>query len=184
MPKPGMDTMSVSEPGMIPVIDGAQFRSLMSSFPTGVAVVTTTEPGGRPWGMTCSTVCSVAIDPPTLLVCLRENSPTLQAMLTVSMFAVNLLHEEGRDTAQLFASGAPDRFDQVRWRNEPSYGGPHLTDVAHAVADCRIVRTVRVGDHVVVFGEVLDLVQEAAANPLLYGFRRYSSWSTVSSSAA
>ncbi|HYQ62598.1 flavin reductase family protein [Actinophytocola sp.] len=174
----GVDTALMSGDGIAAVVEPAQFRALMSTFPTGVAVVTTTEPEGRPWGMTCSTVCSVSVDPPTLLVCLREESPTLQAMLKLSTFAVNLLHEGARDTAQLFASGAPDRFERIRWRNEPSFGGPHLVDMAHAVADCQIVRTVCVGDHIVVFGEVLGLARhDEVTSPLLYGFRQYSSWS-------
>src|SRR5439155_979792 len=48
-----------------------RFRAMMSAFPTGVAVVTTTDADGRPHGMTCSSVCSVTLEPPTLLVCLR-----------------------------------------------------------------------------------------------------------------
>jgi flavin reductase (DIM6/NTAB) family NADH-FMN oxidoreductase RutF len=177
----GVYTTFVTDSGMTPVIGSARFRSLMSTFPTGVAIVTSIGSEGRPWGMTCSTVCSVAIDPPTLLVCLREHSPTLQAMLWLSTFAVNLLHGGARDAAELFASGAADRFDRVRWRHEPRFGGPHLMDAAHAVADCKVTGTIRVGDHIVVFGEVLGMVQQAkeASNPLLYGFRQYSSWSSV-----
>jgi flavin reductase (DIM6/NTAB) family NADH-FMN oxidoreductase RutF len=178
MMKSGANT---TDSGLVHETGPAGFRSLMSTFPTGVAIVTTTGPDGKPWGMTCSTVCSVAVDPPTLLICLRESSPTLLAMVRTSTFAVNLLHEDGRHSAELFASGAVDRFDRVRWRDEPPFGGPHLIDAAHATADCKITRTLRVGDHVVVFGEVLGIVRytASAAPPLLYGFRQYSSWSAV-----
>ena len=159
-----------------------QFRSLMSTFPSGVSIVTTSDLDGQPWGMTCSSVCSVAVDPPTLLVCLREGSPTLAAMLRRSTFAVNLLHARARATADLFASGTPHRFDLVRWSDDSEAAGPHLSYDAHAIADCRISRTVRVGDHTVVFGEVFRVdhpVAEVADNqsPLLYGLREYSSWS-------
>ncbi|MFI6453192.1 flavin reductase family protein [Streptosporangium amethystogenes] len=165
------------EPASAPAVDPARFRSLMSAFPSGVAIVTTAEPGGRPWGMTCSSVCSVALDPPTLLVCVRRLSPTLKAMLRLSTFTVNLLHDRARYAAELFASGTPDRFERVRWRAEPSFGGPHLVDEAHAFADCRVTRAVEVGDHTVVFGQVFRVEQRARAVPLLYGLREYSSWS-------
>jgi flavin reductase (DIM6/NTAB) family NADH-FMN oxidoreductase RutF len=157
----------------------SQFRSLMSTFPTGVAIVTSTEPDGTPWGMTCSTVCAVALSPPTLLVCLRRGSPTLRAMLRLSAFAVNLLHDGGQDAAELFASGDADRFDRVRWVGEPRFGLPHLVDDAHAIADCEVTGTIPVGDHLVVFGEVWQVEQRTPAenSPLLYGFRQYSSWS-------
>ncbi len=160
-----------------PTVAPDRFRALMSTFPTGVAVVTATRPDGRPQGMTCSSLCSVAVDPPTLLVCARRVSPSLQAMLLRSLFAVNLLHARARATAELFASGAADRFDRVRWEAAPPYGGPHLVDAAHTVADCRISRIVEVGDHVVVFGEVYRTERRGPADPLLYGLRAYASWS-------
>lgn len=159
-------------------VESAQFRSLMSTFPSGVTIVTATEPGGRPWGMTCSSVCSVALDPPTLLVSVRRFSPTLEAMLKLSTFTVNFLHDRAQPAAELFASGASDRFERVRWHMEPSFGGPHLVDEAHAIADCQITKSIEVGDHmVVVLGEVFRVERRTRDQPLLYGFREYSSWS-------
>lgn len=158
-------------------VDPAVFRSLMATFPAGVAVVTAAEPDGRPWGMTCSSLCSVAVAPPTLLICLRTGSPTLAAALRLSAFAVNLLNDRARAVAELFASGDPDRFDRVRWTREPSYGSPHLIADTHTIADCRVSTTMHAGDHVVVFGEVfrVSLPQGSPPSPLLYGMRKY--WS-------
>ncbi len=157
--------------------DPERFRAMMRGFPTGVSVVTTTDLTGRPWGMTCSSVCSVTLEPPTLLVCLRAASPTLSAVLVRGTFAVNLLHEDAQGTAELFASGDPDRFERVAWQHADGPGGPHLCDDMHAVADCRISDTLLVGGHMVVFGEVLRVVRRAQeCRPLLYGLRRYGSW--------
>ncbi|MGC0419061.1 flavin reductase family protein [Embleya sp. AB8] len=152
------------------------FRAMMRGFPTGVAVVTTTDLDGRPWGLTCSSVCSVTLEPPTLLVCLRAASPTLAALKLRGAFAVNLLHEGAQATAELFASGTPDRFERVDWYADPDHGSPHLPADTHAVADCRIGRTLPVGDHVVVFGEVLGITRRRGRWPLLYGLRRYIRW--------
>jgi flavin reductase (NADH) len=162
----------------VPTIGPERFRTLMSTVPTGVAVVTATDVDGKPWGLTCSSVCGVAIDPPTLLVCLRTESPTLQAIQRSETFAVNLLHQGARTTAELFASGAADRFERVEWSRSPVTTSPHLDGAAHAIADCRTTGTVSVGDHVVVFGQVLEVRHFAGDEPvpLLYGFRRYSSW--------
>lgn len=160
-------------------VDPSRFRSLMATFPTGVSIVTAAESSGRPWGMTCSSVCSVAVDPPTLLVCLRADSPTLDATLLQSVFAVNLLPERARRVAELFASGATDRFERTRWEFGSRSGVPHLVADAHAIADCRVSDTVKVGDHTVVFGEVFGVHEMTAdpPDPLLYGLRGYSSWS-------
>ncbi|CCH30557.1 flavin reductase family protein [Actinosynnema sp. NPDC047251] len=160
----------------LPVIPVAEFRTLMSHFPTGVAIITTTAPDGEPRGMTVSSVCSVTLSPPTLLVCLRNGSPTLEAVLGSGTFAVNFLHGDARPVAELFASGAPDRFDLVPWRQPAGAAGPHLVQDAHAVADCRVSRTEPVGDHTVVFGETFQVVREPGHLPLLYGLREYQVW--------
>jgi len=172
-----MSVVGTREEPAARTVDPAEFRALMATIPAGVSVITATGADGRPRGMTCSSVCSVAVDPPTLLVCLREGSPTLAAVLERSTFAVNLLTDRARDVAALFASGAPDRFDRVRWAGGPGVAGPHLVADAHTVADCRIALTTRVGDHVVVFGEVLAVSRTdgGSPRPLLYGMRRY--WS-------
>jgi flavin reductase (DIM6/NTAB) family NADH-FMN oxidoreductase RutF len=94
------------------------------------------------------------------------------------MFAVNLLHAEARATAQLFASGAADRFDRVLWHADPDSAGPHLPEDAHAVGDCRVIDVQFVGDHAVVFGEVVRVTHGQAQPPLLYGLRHYATWQT------
>lgn len=171
---------------MIPARTGTQgeaaadFRTLMARFPTGVAVVAAFDSQGRPRGMTCTSVCSVSVEPPILLVCIRHGSPTLEAILQRTGFTVNLLHVGAESTARLFASGKPDRFDDVRWYAGPDPCGPHFPEDAHAVADCHVLRTESVGDHIVVFGTVLRISQQRAVQqanrPLLYGFRRYEAW--------
>lgn len=156
--------------------ESAGLRAVMATFPTGVTVVTTKDPGGRPFGMTCSSLCCVTLEPPTVLVCLNSQSPTLAALLRTGSFAVNLLHHRARAAAQLFSSGRPDRFDHVRWHD--GLGGPHLIDDSHAVLHCGLGGTEAVGDHAVVFGEVACLWQQArnSRRPLLYGLRRYEAW--------
>lgn len=156
-----------------------QFRGLMAAFPTGVAVVTTFGQDGEPWGMTLSSLSSVSVDPPTLLVCLRYSSPTLDALARTGSFTVNLLHHEARPAAELFSSGDPDRFRQVAWERPTSVGGPHLVDDAHAAADCVVDHMHRNGTHVVVFGKVHTVVHRSASQPLLYGLRRYASWPQI-----
>lgn len=153
----------------------ADIRPLMASFPTGVVVVTAVGADGQPWGMTCTSLASVSVTPPTLLVCLRCGSPTLRAVLETRTFAVNLLHDEARSSAELFASGVPDRFDRVRWRGA-GRAGPHLVDAAHTVADCELVSDAIVGTHTVVMGRVTSISYLRAQQPLLYGLRRYAAW--------
>lgn len=159
------------------VSDG--LRAMMRGFPTGVAVVTATDLAGTPWGMTCSSLCSVALEPPALLVCLRAASSTLAAVLARGEFAVNLLHEDARSTAELFASGDPGRFGRVGWHQGADASGPHLSEDAHAVADCKVGMTQLVGDHMAVLGEVVRVTWQEDCRPLMYGLRAYGRWPTT-----
>src|SRR5581483_9535173 len=151
-------------------------RALMATFPTGVGVITAMEIDGHPWGMTCTSICSVTLEPPTILACLRRESPTLGAVLASGAFALNLLHDGARPTAELFASGAPERFSRVSWHMSTACKGPHLLDAAHVIADCEVVYSKTVGSHIVVFGEVRRIIRQSEALPLLYGLRRYMCW--------
>jgi flavin reductase (DIM6/NTAB) family NADH-FMN oxidoreductase RutF len=151
-------------------------RPIMATFPTGVSVVTTLDHGRSPWGITCTSLCSVAVRPPILLVCIRGESPTLAAMLSSGAFAVNLLHSGAQSVAELFASGARDRFHRIVWDMRDGDGGPHLDCAAHAIADCTVMADTLAGDHTIVTGRVHQASVTHHPRPLLYGLRRYASW--------
>lgn len=152
------------------------FRVMMRGFPTGVAVVTAADLAGQPWGMTCTSICSVTLNPPTLLVSMQYDSATLEAIQAGGLFTVNLLHADARDTAELFASGTRNRLDHVRWHRPFGSGGPHLPQDALAVTDCRLIRCDRVGDHEVVYGNPCRLMWFPGLVPLLYGQQQFRSW--------
>lgn len=154
----------------------ADLRDMMSRFPSGVAVVTTFDRHGAPRGMTCSSLCSATLDPPTLLVCLRADGPTAEAVAAHGRFAVNLLHSHGRSAAELFSSGLAHRFSLVPWERSATGSGPHLPDHAHTAADCSVVQTIPTGAHLIVLGHPTTIVRYSSGPPLLYGLRDYHPW--------
>lgn len=149
------------------------FRGFMSSYFTGVAVVTSVDDDGMPHGLTCNSLASVTLSPPTLLVCLDARSGTLAALRSSSAFAINLLHEHARSTAELFATPRASRFDTVRWCRSSYTGMPRLVGDAYAISECRVAETRTVADHAVVFGHVVE-IENGAGSPLLYGRRSYA----------
>ena len=172
------DQATPARPAPTPPSPGpVDMRPLMASFPSGVVVATALQSDGGAWGMTCTSLCSVSLDPPILLVCLRCGSPTLEAIVASRSFAVNLLHDQARAVAELFASRTADRFAQVRWTGGGATAGPHLLDAAHTIADCDVVDSSVVGDHTVVLGQVRAVSRLRPQRPLLYGLRRYATWS-------
>lgn len=140
-------------------VEREDFFSIMSAFPTGVAIVTTLEPDGTPRGLTTNAVTSVSADPPILLVCVGRSSRTLPALLHTKRFVVNFMRDDCAELCALFASKAEDKFSQVEWT--PGAGGvPILHEGAVAHAECVTLQELEIGDHVVVTGVV-----EAGASP-------------------
>ncbi|WP_080678073.1 flavin reductase family protein [Salinispora pacifica] len=164
------DDVSAAQPGHPGPPHG--FRTFMRGYVTGVAVVTSTGADDQPHGLTCNSLASVTMDPPTLLVCLDTCSGTLAAIRERDSFMVNLLHAAARQTAEMFAAPRPDRFGAVAWRLSPRRALPWLAEDAFAAAECDVVDLRTVGDHVVVFGRVVKAAG-GEGRPLLYGRRSY-----------
>ncbi|MEU6466926.1 flavin reductase family protein [Streptomyces sp. NPDC046976] len=152
------------------------FRRVMGSFPTGVTVVTAPAEDG-PRGMTCSSLTSVCLRPPTLAVCLRTASSTLGAALRQGGFAVNLLHGGAERVARAFSTDVPDRFALVGWRMSEK-GLPLLTDDVCAYAQCEVSRTLEAGDHTMVLGTVID-AGVVPGTPLVYAHRSFRPWDAL-----
>jgi flavin reductase (DIM6/NTAB) family NADH-FMN oxidoreductase RutF len=141
-----------------------RYRRAISQFATGVAVITTSIPGGLA-GMTASAVTSLSLDPVQLLVCVGNTLLTRSAIAEHGRFAVNVLGADGEYLARRFASRKPDKFAGISVNLD--YGVPVLRDaIAHFV--CDLATTVPGGDHTIFIGDVVHCDSRAEADPLLY----------------
>ncbi|QCI69426.1 flavin reductase [Phreatobacter stygius] len=154
-------------------VDGARFREAMRLTVSGVAVVTTDGPHGR-GGMTVSTLCSLSMEPPSVVVCIHAANRSLQTLIDNGVFAANALadgQEHVADTfAGLVAALRDDRFAAGAW-SVLGTGAPVL-DGALCSFDCRVASVFAFGSHRIVVGEVLGLNVTPAA-PLVYSDRAY-----------
>ena len=148
-----------------PTIDARALRNAFGAFATGVTVITTRQPDGKPRGFTANSFSSVSLDPPLLLVCLAKSAHSCATFMAAEHFAVNVLAEDQKDVSGLFASRAPDKFDQCRWA--PGLGDVPLIDGALAQFSCARHRLVDAGDHLVLIGRVVHLAV-SEGNPLGY----------------
>ena len=160
-------------------IERQTFFEVMASFPSGVAIVTTTTEDGVPRGLTTTAVCSVSADPPTVLVSVDLGSRTLAALRARGAFAVNFIGEGRSDLCLLFASKEPDKFAEVAWRHSRT-GLPLLHEDALAWAECTTMQELTVGDHVLLIAVVEDGgVRPELEPPLLYYRRSWGVWTPM-----
>ena len=95
-------------------VESPQFRQLLGRFATGVTVLTTRTPDGRPIGMTASSVASVSLVPPLLLVSVSHEHDMHPALQAAQHFALNILAADQEAVSRRFAVEHPDRFSRDR----------------------------------------------------------------------
>lgn len=141
-----------------------QFREVIGRFASGVTVITASD-GGTPFGATASAVSSLSLEPPMLLVCLRQGSATGAAVAASGRFAVNVLGEDQAELAVRFAGRAADRFAGVE--HDLGDGRIPLLRGALATIECRVTETVAGGTHSVFLGRV-ERAHGRGGPPLAY----------------
>ena len=145
-------------------ITADQFRDVIGRFASGVTVVTTRSADG--WGgATASSVASLSLEPPMLLVCINAKAATAAAISEAGAFAVNILAEDQDQIALRFARREPEKFRGVACRT--GYYGEPLLDGALAHLECRLLQSVPGGTHIVFVGQV-HRAQAREGRPLAY----------------
>jgi flavin reductase len=148
------------------------FRLAMRRVAATVAIVSARCEGER-HGTTATSVTSISMDPPSVLVCFNQTSRLHEFLHKQDHFCVNILHTANVDIAKIFSSSAPavERFAVGNWR-EDSEGMPYLAD-AQANLFCRKEQEISYGSHTIFIGRVLKATMRDDASPLLYHDGRY-----------
>ncbi|WP_198120181.1 flavin reductase family protein [Massilia rhizosphaerae] len=149
----------------------AQLRAALGMFPTGVTIVTTAGPEGRPMGLTVNSFNAVSLDPPLVAWSLNNGSRSRAAFERADAFAIHVLAAGQQALAQRFAAKLDDPFDQIGWRG--GCAGVPLIDGAAAVFECRVHARVDGGDHVLYLGRVERFNYQLERAPLVFASGRF-----------
>lgn len=159
------------------------FRDAMASFATTACVVTARH-GEKRLGRTVTSLFSLSIDPPSVLVSIDITSDLADMIGKSCGFSLAMLAETQRDVAEAFAGrGDPDkRFGHGRW-SAWSSGHPRLAGAVVAM-DCAVVGTMETETHVLFAGGVTGLEVNRDTPPLIWHQRRYKSLAGHSGASA
>ena len=156
------------------MIDAQRFREVMSSFPSGVVVLTAFGEDGRPRGLTVSAFCAASLEPPLALVCIDKTSNTLPAVQHTGGFTANILAAGREQLARTMATKLSDKFDSLQWdRPTGKIGGPILSGDTAAYAVCALRDTIEAGDHWVLVGLVTAGEHREGVVPMVFARRAY-----------
>jgi flavin reductase (DIM6/NTAB) family NADH-FMN oxidoreductase RutF len=157
-----------------PEVSSGDFRNAMRHLTGGVSVITAGR-GRDISGMTVTSVSSLSVDPPALIVSINREASSWPLVKRYGFFGVNILTSDQIDIAERFTGkgglrGA-DRFAGARWMTRAS-GVPLLVGSLAAV-DCEVEDIVERHSHAIVIGRVLDVAVSTRTAALAYWQGRY-----------
>lgn len=155
-------------------VTSGDFRGAMRHLTGGVSVITV-GCGKDITGMTVTSVSSLAIDPPTLIVSINRGSSSWPLLRRHGFFGVNILTADQLDVAEQFSGkGGPkgaDRFIGAQWTTGVS--GVPLLEGALAAIECEVEDIVERHSHAIVIGRVLELQVSSRTAALAYWQGQY-----------
>ncbi|MEZ2720061.1 flavin reductase family protein [Paenalcaligenes hominis] len=150
-----MSTQATTETeNALNLFDSRAFRHALGHFPTGVAIVTTRTPEGRPVGLTINSFSSLSLEPPLIMWSLVNHSPSLAIFEQCNYFAINVISQQQIEAALGFAnSQIEDKFALVS-HVDGEEGVPLLDDCV-ATFVCENYKQHEGGDHTLFIGRVV-----------------------------
>ena len=142
------------------------FRQAMRRVASTVNVITIC-PGGAPMGITATAMSSLAMDPPSLLVCINRMAAMHASMEDVSHFCVNVLHRDQEAIAQMFADRRQHALRFTSGWTVDCERPPRLIDAQAAIL-CRRTEHHRFATHSIFIGVVEEVALREDVNPLVY----------------
>lgn len=138
-----------------PEFDPRALRDALSSFATGVTIVTTADEAGEPVGMTASSFNSVSMDPPLILWSVTKTALSAPIFQNAKHFAVHVLAADQMNLSNRFARSGEDKFDGVDYTSDDN-GVPNIAGVLTRF-DCNTWSVYEGGDHWIIVGEVKNM---------------------------
>jgi flavin reductase (DIM6/NTAB) family NADH-FMN oxidoreductase RutF len=155
-------------------VSAADFRDAMRHLTGGVSVITAGR-GGDITGMTVTSVSSLSVEPPTLIVSINREASSWPLIKRHGFFGVNILTADQVAIAERFTGkgglkGA-ERFVGVE--STTLVSGVPLLVGALAAIDCEVEDVIERHSHAVVIGRVLDIRTSGRSAALAYWHGQY-----------
>ena len=147
----------------------SDFRHAMRRLAATVTLVTTSDAQGQRYGMLATSVTSVTMEPPMLLVCVSRTAHVHGALMARKRMCINVLLAEQAELVRAFSSSLPhdERFANTEWESHEAFALPYLRE-AQALFFCEVDQVVEAGTHSVVLARVLESRAIDAVRPMVY----------------
>jgi flavin reductase (DIM6/NTAB) family NADH-FMN oxidoreductase RutF len=150
------------------------FRTAMRRVASTVSIISVRS-GSERHGTTATSVTSISMEPPSILICFNNASRLHGFLTTEDRFCVNVLHTDNLETSKAFSSAmtGPQRFVHGDWQAD-EFDTPYLAN-AQANLFCWKEQEIAYGSHTIFIGRVMEARARTDISPLLYRDGLYAS---------
>ena len=130
------------------------FRLAMRRYIYSVSIMSNRDNGGNTNAITVSSVTSISMDPPSLLICINKSSRIHDTLIIGSKFCINLLNKDQEELSNTCSDEDKheQRFNDKNWNLEDI---PFLAN-AQANIFCKVDKLSSYYTHTIVVGLVED----------------------------
>jgi flavin reductase (DIM6/NTAB) family NADH-FMN oxidoreductase RutF len=130
------------------------FRLAMRRYIYSVSIMSNKDNTDNPNAITVSSVTSISMDPPSLLICINKSSRIHNSIELESKFCINLLNNKQEDLSNICSD--EDMYDQ-RFKDENwNLDGIPFLKNAQANIFCKVDKLTSYHTHTIVIGLVED----------------------------
>ena len=140
-----------------------ELRNALGRFPTGVAIASTLSDGEQPVGITINSLTSISLEPALIAWSIDNRSASYDSFTKAKEFAVTVLAESQANLAMRFATPVVDKFKDL----EIDRSSAPVIPGGCAWFKCRTYRTILLGDHTMLVGEIIDF-DAGSLSPLVF----------------
>ncbi len=148
------------------------FRTAMRNYIYSVSVMSMKGADGNPYAITVSSVTSISMEPPSLLVCINKSARVHDSIKEGSDLCINLLTKDQEEISNTCSSESQfdKRFDDKNWNMQNI---PYLEN-AQANIFCKVDKLISYHTHSIVIAHVLDASSKESMNTLVYANGKYA----------
>jgi flavin reductase (DIM6/NTAB) family NADH-FMN oxidoreductase RutF len=142
------------------------FRKAMRSYVYSVSILSNVSESKEYHAITVSSVTSVSIDPPSILVCINKTAGIHDSIKLGSKYCINLLTKDHEELSNICSSYEEEknRFASDLWDISNI---PFIKD-AQANIFCEVDQLIEYHTHTIVIGKVIESTNKDIINTLTY----------------
>ena len=143
-----------------------QFRESMRKFTYSVSVLSSNSKNNSQNAITVSSVTSISLDPPSILVAVNKESSIQNDLEKSSFFCINLLNESQKYIAKICSNPntKEERFKKIEWIQDQA---PVIKNSLASII-CKADKVIEYNTHKIVIGSVSRVIDSGLKKTLMY----------------